>query len=107
MAGRPFSGEDSDVTKRDSANTRGRPPLHSLWGAEPGTHLCALYRGEAELEQVAATFVASGLAAGDRVFYVASDRPAATVRTALEAHQIPAGPAAAATALSLDNSSPP
>ena len=92
-----------DVTKRDSANTRGRSSPHSLWGAEPGTHLCALYRGEAELEQIAATFVASGLAAGDRVFYVASDRPAATVRTALEAHQIPAGQAAAAGQLVIED----
>ena len=73
------------MTKRDSANTRSGLPRHSLWGAEPGTHLCALYRGEAELEQLAATFVSSGLAAGDRVAYVASDRPGATVRTALEA----------------------
>ena len=45
---------------------------------------------------IAATFVSSGLAAGDRVLYVASDRPAATVRTALETHQVPAGPASAA-----------
>ena len=91
------------MTKRDSANTRGRPLPHSLWSAEPGTHLCALYRGEAELEQIAATFVASGLAAGDRVFYVASDRPSAIVRTALEAHHVPAGPAAAAGQLVIED----
>ena len=91
------------MTKRDSANTRGRPLPHCLWSAEPGTHLCALYRGEAELEQIAATFVASGLAAGDRVFYVASDRPSAIVRTALEAHHVPAGPAAAAGQLVIED----
>jgi anti-anti-sigma factor len=62
---------------------------HSLWDAEPGTHLCALYRGEAELEQTAAAFVGSGLAAGDRVLYVASDRPTPQVRTSLEVHQVP------------------
>jgi anti-anti-sigma factor len=63
----------------------------SLWDARPGTHLCALYRGEAELEQTAAAFVGSGLAAGDRVLYVASDRPAPQVRTSLEVHQVPTG----------------
>jgi len=83
------------VTPRDRSSTRCGFASHGLWDAEPGTHLCALYRGEAELEQIAATFVSNGLAAGDRVLYVASDRPAATVRTALEAHQVPAGPAAA------------
>src|ERR1700753_2272238 len=66
----------------------------SVWDARPGTHLCALYRGEAELEQTAAAFVGSGLAAGDRVLYVASDRPAPQVRTALEGYQVPAGLAA-------------
>jgi ABC-type transporter Mla MlaB component len=83
------------VTIRDLTNTRGGCASRSLWHAEPGTHLCALYRGEAELEQVAATFVNSGLAAGDRVLYVASERPSATVRTALEAHQVRTGPASA------------
>ena len=81
------------MTIRDSAITRGGSPSPSLWDAEPGTHLCALYQGEAELEQIAATFVCSGLAAGDRVLYVASDRPSATVRTALETHQVVTGPA--------------
>jgi hypothetical protein len=86
----------------DPANTHSGRPGHSLWAAEPGTHLCAMYRGEAELEQIAATFVRSGLAAGDRVLYVASERPAATVRTALEAHQVPAGPASAAGQLVIE-----
>jgi hypothetical protein len=95
LAGRTRAGEDENVTPRDRSNTRCGFPSHGLWDAEPGTHLCALYQGEAELEQIAATFVSNGLAAGDRVLYVASDRPAATVRTALEAHQVPAGPAAA------------
>ena len=63
----------------------------SLWDARPGTHLCALYRGEAELEQTAASFVTCGQAAGDRVLYVASDRPAPQVRTSLEVHQVPTG----------------
>jgi MEDS: MEthanogen/methylotroph, DcmR Sensory domain/STAS domain len=63
----------------------------SLWDARPGSHLCALYRGEAELEQAAASFVSSGLAAGDRVLYVASDRPALQVRASLEAHRVQTG----------------
>jgi ABC-type transporter Mla MlaB component len=102
LAGRVLWGQNGDVTMRDPATTRSGRPRHRLWGAEPGTHLCAMYRGEAELEQIAATFVNSGLAAGDRVLYVASERPAATVRTALEAHQVPAGPAAAAGQLVIE-----
>jgi DcmR-like sensory protein/STAS domain-containing protein len=102
LAGGIFSGKNSLVTKRDPLNTRGQTQ-QSLWGAEAGTHLCALYHGEAELEQIAATFVSNGLAAGDRVLYVASDRPAATVRTALEAHQVAAGLAAAAGQLVIED----
>jgi anti-anti-sigma regulatory factor len=45
-----------------------------LGSLEPGTHLCALEQGAARLDRVAATFVAQGLAAGDQVLYVASDR---------------------------------
>src|SRR6202012_588408 len=83
------------VTARGRMTTLdgGRSP-DSLWDAKPGTHLCALYDGETELARTASAFVGSGLAAGDRVLYVASDRPAAQVRTSLETHQIPAGPAA-------------
>ncbi|MBV9793385.1 MAG: MEDS domain-containing protein [Actinobacteria bacterium] len=77
-----------------TATLDGRHAPLSLWDAEPGTHLCALYSGPAELDQTAAAFVGSGLAAGDRVLYVASDRLEAQVHTALEAHQVPAGPAA-------------
>src|SRR5215831_2411519 len=46
-----------------------------LSALEPGTHLIALYQGDAELARVAAAFVGAGLAAGDRVLYVANDRP--------------------------------
>jgi hypothetical protein len=95
LAGRPTWGENDVVTNRgQTATLDGRRSPRSLWDAEPGTHLCALYSGPAELERTAAAFVGSGLAAGDRVLYVASDRPRAQVRTALEAHQVLAGPAA-------------
>jgi anti-anti-sigma regulatory factor len=95
LAGGLSWGEDGYVTNGVEMTTldNGRT-IRSLWDAEPGTHLCALYRGEAELEQTAAAFVGSGLAAGDRVLYVASDRPAPQVRTALEGYQVPAGLAA-------------
>ena len=85
-------GEDRAVTYRGLSSTldNGRPP-RSLWDADPGTHLCALYQDVAELERTAAAFVGGGLAAGDRVLYVASDRPTRQVRTSLEAHRIPAG----------------
>lgn len=43
---------------------------------EPGTHLCALEQCADRLDRVAATFVAQGLAAGDQVLYIASDRQA-------------------------------
>jgi anti-anti-sigma regulatory factor len=45
-----------------------------LGSLEPGTHLCALEQDADRLDRVAATFVAQGLAAGDQVLYVASDR---------------------------------
>jgi hypothetical protein len=45
-----------------------------LGSMEPGTHLCALEQDAARLDRVAATFVAQGLAAGDQVLYIASDR---------------------------------
>jgi MEDS: MEthanogen/methylotroph, DcmR Sensory domain/STAS domain len=95
LAGRGIGSDNDVVTARGRMTTLdgGRSP-YSLWDAEPGTHLCALYDGETELARTAAAFVGSGLAAGDRVLYVASDRPAAQVRISLEAHQIPAGPAA-------------
>jgi MEDS: MEthanogen/methylotroph, DcmR Sensory domain/STAS domain len=83
------------MTYSHCSTTQRSFPSGSLWDAEPGTHLCVLYQGEAELEQAAATFVNSGLAGGDRVLYMASERPSATVRTALEAHQVPAGAASA------------
>jgi hypothetical protein len=47
--------------------------------------------------------VRSGLAAGDRVLYVASDRPAAQVRTALEARQPLTGAASASGQLVIQN----
>lgn len=45
-----------------------------LGSMKPGTHLCALEQCGARLDRVAATFVAQGLAAGDQVLYIASDR---------------------------------
>jgi hypothetical protein len=39
----------------------------------PGTHLCAFYDDEERLGRIASTFVASSLAAGDRLLYVAED----------------------------------
>src|SRR6202000_1457917 len=51
-------------------------------------------RGERGVDRPQAPFVGSGLAAGDRGLYVASDRPAPQVRTALEGYQVPAGLAA-------------
>ncbi|MDR7254693.1 anti-anti-sigma regulatory factor [Nocardioides sp. BE266] len=53
---------------------------------EPGTHLCALEPGEIQLDRVAATFVGQGLAAGDRLLYVASDEQAEALVTALPEH---------------------
>ncbi|NPC42040.1 MEDS domain-containing protein [Nocardioides sp. zg-1230] len=44
-----------------------------LCSLEPGTHLCALEPDGPQLDRVAATFVAQGLAAGDQLLYVASD----------------------------------
>jgi hypothetical protein len=90
LGGRLKWGEDKGVTIRSLSSTLdNRRPPHSLWDADPGTHLCALYSDVAELERTAAAFVGSGLAAGDRVLYVASDRPARQVRTSLEAQRVP------------------
>lgn len=44
-----------------------------LCSLEPGTHLCALEPDGPQLDRVAATFVAQGLAAGDQLLYVASE----------------------------------
>lgn len=80
--------------------TAGRAPVDP-WVAEPATHLIALCQGEAELTQAAAVCVGTGLASGDRVLYVASDRPLPAARTALEASSAAAGPAIAAGQLVL------
>jgi anti-anti-sigma regulatory factor len=53
---------------------------------EPGTHLISFYQDDAELARSAAVFVSAGLAAGDRVLYVAGDRPLPAALTALEAN---------------------
>jgi hypothetical protein len=58
-----------------SAGARAPGAPVDLSALEPGTHLIALYQGDAELARVAAVFVGAGLTAGDRVLYVASDRP--------------------------------
>ena len=44
----------------------------------PGTHLCAFYDSDEQLAGIASTFVARGLAAGDRLLYIAEDDDAAT-----------------------------
>ena len=44
----------------------------------PGTHLCAFYDSDEQLARIASTFVARGLAAGDRLLYIAEDDDAAT-----------------------------
>ena len=44
----------------------------------PGTHLCAFYDSDERLARIASTFVARGLAAGDRLLYIAEDDDAAT-----------------------------
>jgi anti-anti-sigma regulatory factor len=54
----------------------------------PGTHLCSLYRDDAELSRVAEAFVAAGLSAGDRVLYIASGRQLPAVRESLSAANI-------------------
>ncbi len=74
-----------------------------LSALEPGTHLIALYQGDAELARVAAVFVGAGLAAGDRVLYVASDRPLPMALASLEASNAAAGPAIAAGQLVVRN----
>jgi anti-anti-sigma regulatory factor len=70
---------------------------------EPGAHLIALCQGEAELTRAAAVCAEAGLASGDRVLYVASDRSLPAVRTGLEASSAAAGPAIAAGQLVLRN----
>jgi hypothetical protein len=59
------------------------PDLGSL---EPGTHLCAFHPSARTLDRVAATFVAFGLAAGDRTMYVAGERDAETLLDLLPPH---------------------
>lgn len=49
-------------------------PVDDLSSLAPGSHLCAFYRDEQELELTASAFVAGGLAAGAQVLYVAADR---------------------------------
>ncbi|NUS50894.1 MAG: hypothetical protein HOQ22_07620 [Nocardioidaceae bacterium] len=58
-----------------------------------GAHLCRFYDGDGDLAQGAAAFVAGGLAAGDRVLYVADGRGTAEVEASLTAHGVGAAPA--------------
>ena len=68
-----------------------------LCSLEPGTHLCAL-ESEVHLDRIAATFVGQGLAAGDRLLYVAPDEhvdtllrmlpPSVHARDALDSGQL-------------------
>lgn len=80
--------------------TTGRAPVDPRV-IEPATHLIALCQGAAELTQSAAACVSAGLASGDRVLYVTSDRPLPAVQTALETSSAAAGPAMAAGQLML------
>ena len=50
----------------------------NLADVAPGTHLCAFYDSDEQLTRIASTFVARGLAAGDRLLYIAADDDAAT-----------------------------
>ena len=50
----------------------------TLADVAPGTHLCAFYDNDEQLARIASTFVARGLAAGDRLLYIAADDDAAT-----------------------------
>ncbi len=50
----------------------------NLADVAPGTHLCAFYDSDEQLARIASTFVARGLAAGDRLLYIAADDDAAT-----------------------------
>lgn len=58
-----------------------------------GSHLCALYEDRGLLDRIATSFVRSGLAAGDRVMYVTSERRADEVIASLDAAEVPASPA--------------
>ena len=71
-----MTGEDRLINGDDEAAWPrfGRPP------GDPGTlvsgqHLCALYQDQDERREVTAAVVRGGLAAGDRVMYVASGTP--------------------------------
>jgi len=50
----------------------------NLADVAPGTHLCAFYDDAEQLARIASAFVARGLAAGDRLLYIATDDDAAT-----------------------------
>ena len=60
------------------------PSAVDLERLRPGTHLCRFYADERDLAVGAATFVSMGLAAGDRVLYVASDRDPDQARASFE-----------------------
>lgn len=49
----------------------------------PGDHICALYTGDAELNDIVADFLAEGLRNGERCWYVAPSDDRSPLRTAL------------------------
>lgn len=71
-------------------------PLADLTHLEPGAHLCRFYDDERDLGRGAAAFVANGLAAGQRVLYVASARRPGQVEASLQVHGVGAERALAA-----------
>lgn len=84
---------------RSNSALRGAPI--DIRPIEPGAHLIALYHSAAELARIAAAFVGAGLAAGDRVLYLAGDRPLPEARASLEAANTAARPAIAVRQLLL------
>lgn len=91
----------------DHVTDSGRPngtAVIDLRSMRAGTHLCSLYHDEAELAKVAAAFVGAGLAAGDRVLYVASERELPAVAASLHAAGVPVEAAAASSQLLLRDS---
>jgi len=49
--------------------------LTAIQGAEPGEHLCSFPADDVERRRLAAAFIESGLAVGDRVIYASDERP--------------------------------
>lgn len=63
-----------------------RPARADLGLLPPGTHLCAFGTDGPPLDRVASTFVRQGLAAGDQLLYVATERQVAALLRLLAVH---------------------